>query len=373
MHGMGKVLEAPTWPVITEDEAGAVIAQFSDVGRVEAVNWHSPRPFSAAALVRTDRGEFILKRHHPRLRSAQALGEEHAFMAHLHTAGLCVPKVLATFDGATAWQDGGWVYELHSKAPGVDLYRDSLSWTPFSSSTHAFASGEALARLHLAARGFAAPQRGAHPLVSSFTILPSHEPLAAAEQYISARPAIARYLADKPWQNELTRLFATFGDGLAQRLAGYTPLWTHNDWHPSNQLWAADGSTVTAIFDFGLAAPSCALYDIAFAIERCAIAWLDLSEKRTDIPIDVDAAVRLLEGYSSLAPLSGYDITTIIRMLPLVHIEFALSEIDYFAGILNDAEQSAMAWNDYAISHADWFTSPTGRNFLIELERKATV
>jgi Ser/Thr protein kinase RdoA (MazF antagonist) len=366
VHGMGTMLEAPTWPAITTPEAEAILAQFPDAGQFARLSWHSPRPFSAAALMATDRGEFVLKRHHPRLRSPAALAEEHAFMAHLRVGGVPVPQVMASRDGCGAVAQAGWTYELHRQAVGLDLYRDRPSWTPYLSHAHAFAAGAALARLHQAAGDFAGLARRPHPLIASFTILPAHDPLAAAQAYVEARPSVARFLADQPWQEDLARVFAALGKGLPERLQAQQPLWTHNDWHPSNLMWSADGAVAT-VFDFGLAAPTCALHDLATAIERTAIAWLEFGEGRKDPPVDVEAARSLLAGYRTVLPLAADDLDTLMRLLPLVHIEFALSEVQYFAGILADPAQAELAWRGYAIDHADWFLSEPGQDFLQQL------
>ncbi|MFC0685014.1 phosphotransferase enzyme family protein [Novosphingobium clariflavum] len=367
VHGMGTAWEAPTWPAITAGEAAAILAAFPDAGVFAGLRWHSPRPFSAAVLAQTDRGEFFLKRHHRRLRTPEALAEEHAFMAHLRGAGLGVPDVMTARDGSGAVTRGEWSYELHRRSEGDDLYRDRQSWTPFLSAAHAREAGAALARLHLAARGFAAAERGAHPLVASFTILPAPDPLLAAEAYIRARPALGAYLADRAWRAELARLFAALGSGLAERLEHQPLLWTHNDWHPSNLLWSRQG-TVRTVFDFGLATQTCALHDLATAIERTAIPWLDIAEGR-DSPADARCAQALLSGYRSVLPLSQGQLVTLLRLLPLVHIEFALSEVDYFAGILGDPAQAELAWQGYLIDHADWFLSAAGQAFLGALER----
>jgi Ser/Thr protein kinase RdoA (MazF antagonist) len=368
VHGMGTELEAPTWPPITAAEAEAILAHFPAAGQPIALQWHSPRPFSAATLVRAGGGEFLLKRHHQSLRTPQALAEEHGFMAHLRTGGLAVPEVLAAADGASAIAQGEWSYELHRKSPGLDLYRDRLSWTPFLSLDHAFEAGKALADLHLAARDFTAAPRGVHPLVASFSILPSPDPLAAAEAYVAARPALAAFLADGPWRQDLARLFAALGEDLPERLQGQPKLWTHNDWHPSNLLWSPEG-TVSTVFDFGLATQTCALHDIATAIGRTAIPWLDLDSA----PADAPAALAVLAGYRTVLPLTRAEIETVVRLLPLVHVEFALSEVDYFAGILADRDQAMMAWQGYLIDHAEWFLSPPGLDFLRRVESGAVV
>lgn len=364
VHGMGKALEAPTWPAITEGEAQGVIAHFPAAGPLIDLHWHSPRPFSAAALVRTGGGALFLKRHHRSLRSPAALQEEHGFMAHLRAAGVAVPQILTMADGASALAQGEWTYELHRTAPGIDLYRDRLSWTPFLSHDHAREAGAALARLHRAARDYPAAPRGPHPLVGSFAILPAPDPLVATDAYVAARPDLAAFLRDRPWRGELADLFTGFGAGLADRLAGQPPLWTHNDWHPSNLSWTAEGR-VDTIFDFGLATRTCALHDLAVAIERTAIAWLDLKED--GMAADGAAALALLAGYHSVLPIDRADVATIAAILPLVHVEFALSEIHYFAGILNDPDQASMAWDGYLVDHARWFGQPAGQDFLRQI------
>lgn len=368
VHGMGTALEVPTWPAITPSEAEAILGRFPAAGRLVGLRWHSPRPFSAATLVHTSRGEFLLKRHHRRLRTPQGLAEEHGFIAHLRTAGLSVPEILATEAGAGALEAGDWSYELHRKAPGIDLYRDRASWTPFLSQTHAHAAGAALAQLHRAAQGFDAPARRPQPLVSSFTILPAADPLAAAEAYVAARPALAGFLANRPWRRTLARLFEALGEGLSVRLAGRPALWTHNDWHPSNLLWMRTGE-IRTVFDFGLADRTCALHDIATAIERTAIAWLRLGQGDDDMLADGAAALALIDGYRTVLPLGPAEIETIVRLLPLVHLEFALSEVDYFTGILAEADHAALAWDGYLVGHAEWFLSAPGRDLLAQIGR----
>ncbi|PZO75836.1 MAG: aminoglycoside phosphotransferase [Sphingomonas taxi] len=369
VHGMGTAMEAPTWPAITADEAEAVIARFPAAGRMTALHWHSPRPFSAATLAHTTQGAFLLKRHHRSVRTVEGLAEEHAFIAHLAGKGVSVPEVMTTADGATAVASGAWSYELHRAAPGADLYRDSLSWTPFVSHAHAHAAGVALAGLHEAARSFTAPARRPQPLVASFTILPAADPIAAAEAYVAARPALAAFLESKPWRRQLASLFETLGQGLTPLLAEQTPLWTHNDWHPSNLLWTNDGRVRTA-FDFGLADRTCAVHDIATAIERTAVRWLDLGQGTDDIG-DSNAALALLAGYATVAPLGRAVLAAIVRVLPLVHLEFALSEIDYFTAVVEDPASAALAWDGYVIGHAEWFLSTPGQDFLRAIEAGA--
>jgi Ser/Thr protein kinase RdoA (MazF antagonist) len=367
VHGMGTTLEPPTWPAITHDDAAAALARFPVAGRLEALEWHSPRPFSAAARVRTTRGRFVLKRHHPAVRTPAGLAEEHAFIAHLAVAGIPVPEILLTDAGTSAIAVGDWTYELHRQSAGLDLYRERLSWTPFFSASHANAAGASLARLHAASRGFAAPARAVQPLVASFNIVPSTDPLATTEAYVAARPALAAFLEPRDWRPVVARLFAELGQGVPAALAGHEALWTHNDWHPSNVLWSADGQVET-VFDFGLADRTCAVHDLATAIERTAIDWLELGQGRDATIGHPETAQALLAGYATVIPLDRGEVAALLRVLPLVHFEFALSEIDYFTGVVGDDEQASVAWDQYLLGHADWFTAPHGQAFLNSIE-----
>lgn len=366
VHGMGLAMEAPVWPAITPDEAAAALARFPGAGRIEALRWHSPRPFSAATLIDTGDGTLLLKRHDRRVRSVAGLAEEHRFIAHLATAGLSVPDLLRTDGGGRAIAIGDWTYELHRQAAGEDVYRDRLSWTPFLSHDHARAAGQALARLHAASAGFDAAARAAQPLVASFHILSAVDPMAAVEAYVHQRPALKRYLEARPWRGRLAALFRAWGGGLHRPLAPQRPLWTHNDWHPSNLLWSADGAVATVI-DFGLSDRTCAAHDLATAIERTAFAWLDLGEKPDEAIADPLAAQALLAGYEAIIPLAPDIREAVVRMLPLVHVEFALSEVDYFAGIVGDDDAASLAWETYLFGHAEWFLSGAGQDFLARL------
>ena len=258
------------------------------------------------------------------------------------------------------------VAELQRQAAGEDLYRDRPSWTPFRSHDHAQAAGIALARLHRASHGYDAPARRAQPLVASFAILAAADPMAAAEAYVAARPAVAAFLAERPWWRQLSALFTTAGRGLATIVARQAPLWTHNDWHPSNLLWSADGRVRTWL-DFGLADRSCAAHDLAIAIERTAVAWLALGQGRDDQLADPQAAQTLIAGYRMAGGADRSIVAAAIRLLPLVHVEFALSEIAYFAGIVDDRAAAALAWDSYLLGHAEWFLSPAGRDLLARL------
>jgi Ser/Thr protein kinase RdoA (MazF antagonist) len=338
---MGTDPVEPDWAPLTDAEVTEV------VGPARVV-WRSPRPLSAAAVVERDGRRLFVKRHHTTVRTLEGLAEEHAFLRHLRERGAPVVEVL---DSAAR---GEWTYEVHSTGVGTDLYRDALSWSPFRSAARAGAAGEALARLHLAAEGFEAPRRQVQPLVASFTVFAAEDPWVALEQFIGARPELTDGLWDFPWHEDTDRVLMPLYRDLAPHLPGLAPLWTHNDWHASNLLWDDEGR-VSTVLDFGMSDRTTAVHDLATAIERNAVQWL-----QPGYPVREEDAVALLDGYQSVRPLSPAESAALPALLPLVHAEFALSELGYFHGVTRSPENTRLAY-EYYVGHAEWFAGRDGR------------
>src|SRR5215469_10828442 len=120
-HGMGKTLVEPDWPPLTGEEAGTLLARYGLPGGAAVLRWHSPRPMSAAALVRRGGTEVFVKRHHKLVRTAAQLRPEHALGDHLRALGVAVPAVLRLPGGGSVAASGDYVYEVHALAPGVDV------------------------------------------------------------------------------------------------------------------------------------------------------------------------------------------------------------------------------------------------------------
>ncbi|MBD9504286.1 phosphotransferase [Pseudomonas sp. PDM23] len=371
-HGMGLEPVEPDWPALTEAEVASLLEDFPQAGANAHLTWHSPRPFSAAALVETDGGPLFVKRHHPGVRSATALAEEHAFLDHLARRGAPVAQVLRDSHGYSAIARNGWTYEVHRKAKGLDLYRDALSWTPFQHNAHAFAAGVALARLHHAAEGFDAPARSTDVLFSNLSLFGAEDPIAAIEATLLQAPALAEYLQARPWQETLSELHLPLQRHLLPYLGRQPALWTHNDWHASNLLWNEDSrqAQVVSILDFGLSDRTFALFDLTTAIERNLVPWLELDQGRAAVA-DLDGLDALLQGYASVRPLSRDDLLALTALLPLVHADFALSEIGYFHGLLGSEENASLAYDNYLIGHTRWFQGSEGQRLLNHLRQLA--
>ncbi len=373
---MDGTLVEPDWPALTLAEVRTLLAQFPAFAEPIEILSVSPRPLSAAAVVGTSGGKVFIKRHHRSVRDAEGLLEEHSFLAYLFNAGAQVPRVLASVSGQTAIEIGEWTYEVHETPNGVDLYEEAISWTPFRTAAHAHSAGQALARLHLAAEGYDAPIRKPQPLVASFTILAARDPSVELNRYLAARPALASNAAVRVNCKLALQLLAPFHAQLLPLLPALQPLWTHNDLHGSNAFWSdlGDEARVTAIIDFGLADRTNAVHDLANAIERNIVEWLVLVNDPAhpeDVPVHLDHLTALLDGYQSVRPLSAEEAAALAPMTALCHAEFALSEADYFLGVLHSNEKASMAYDGWLVGHARWFRGPAGRNLLNAIERWA--
>ncbi|MBC7304130.1 MAG: phosphotransferase [Nocardia sp.] len=382
VFGMGdEPLAAPTWPTLTEDEIARALAATWG-GSPAAIEWRGMRPLSSTAGVRLTSGEqFVVKRMPVALRDTVALGEEHRFMAHLRDRRIPVPEVRAigasrsrrhlprsgepiapgteatsgprassraqgddeTVDSAA----DRFVYEVHRAGSGSDRYRADFSWSPYRDLGDAMAAGATLGRLHVAAAGFDAPARPARPLLASL----HGDAVGAFEWHIARRPAVARFLGNRDWRAEVRDWRAD--------LTGVVPLWTQGDWHGTNLLW--NHHEVSAVIDFGLADRTTAVFDLATAIERTAVDWVSLREGGP-AHVRADQITALIQGYQSTRPLSQAERTLLPDLLPLVHIGYELSEIDYFLTIAQDLRNAEIAYEDWLLGHLRWYDTADGRD-----------
>lgn len=380
-HGMDGSLVAPDWPPLTLVELYELFRHFPALGEPREILTVSPRPFSAAGVIatRNERGmesRVFVKRHDSRIRNREGLREEHRFLAHLLAHGACVPRVVETESGQTAIEIGECTYEIHEIPDGIDLYEDAISWTPFRCAAHALSAGAALARLHLASQDFRAPRRADRSLVASFTIFASQQPGTALDRYLTARSLLAAHAGVRKCADHALEVLAPYHAELAPLLPRLGSLWTHNDLHASNLFWsdATPSARATAVIDFGLADRTNAVHDIAHAIERNIVEWLVLVNDPAhpdDVPVHLDHLEALLDGYESVRPLSEEESAALAPMAALCHAEFALSEADYFLGVLHSEEKAAMAYDGWVVGHARWFSSEPGRMLLEFLRRRA--
>jgi Ser/Thr protein kinase RdoA (MazF antagonist) len=355
----------PEWAPLTDEEVGALLARYLPAADFQLapveISWRSPRPQSSAALVDTGAGTLFVKRHHRSVRSANDLHVEHAFTEHLNAEGQQVPRVMAALDGGTTVEQGEYVYEVHERLAGADLDRDAISRSPFQSPARARSAGAALARFHLAARRFLLPPRLPAVLMNSSALVAASNPEVALRHLMNLRPELAGAPVARALPEDFKRYHLDAVNHVSPFLAVLQPQWGHGDWHPSNLAWSsgdADASVV-GVFDLGLANRTFAMHDLALAIERSTIDWLDLVD-HGEVSIDFAVLDALLDGYVETTPLRAYEEQALIGLLPVVHIEYALSEVEYYSSVVGNQENAELVYDGYFVGHTRWFRDGAG-------------
>jgi Ser/Thr protein kinase RdoA (MazF antagonist) len=377
VHGMDAGLVPAVWPALTDDEVRAVLARYErrlGLGVERAVvTWRSPRPLSAAALVSLGPTSVFVKRHDQRVRTPGQLTVEHAFAALVRGRGQPVPEVLTTDDGVTVVHDDTMVYEVQARTEGIDTYRDVPSWGPFTSLGHARAAGRALARFHRAAAGFSARARPPAVLTGSTAIVSAPDPVAALGRLLADRPGLARATAGRPLLDDFIRHHVPVIGRLAGPLGRLPTQWAHGDWHPSNLTWSSlePSAEVAGVLDLGLANRTAAVHDLAVAIERSAVDWLG-AFTATGVRADWDAADALVDGYEDVRPLRPEEAAALADGVAVAHVEYALSEIEYFGDVVGSPRDMTLAYDGYFVGHSRWFESDAGVGFLDHLRARAS-
>lgn len=368
-HGMANELVEPNWSPITLEDLKQLLMFYPQFKEATNLTWHSPRPFSSATIAVIDQNPFFVKRHATFIRDVEGLQEEHGLLTHLHKEGIPVSRVIKGMNEQTAFSIENWTYEIHLLGEGVDLYRDAVSWSPFISLNHAFAAGKKLAEVHIASEKYHKNKRKIQPLVCCFEIWNNEFPLEKIQEFMIGRPGLSSYLENKNWKTEVENTFYPFYEKFYPLSKNLTPIWTHNDWHASNLLWTSDGeqASVATVLDFGLSNVTNAVYDLATAIERNIVEWLHLNEREE--VVHYDSLEQLLKGYFSIKTFSDEEKNALCTILPLVHTEFALSEIDYFERIIQSHENADAAYETYLLGHARWFNTSEGKKLLSKLHK----
>jgi Ser/Thr protein kinase RdoA (MazF antagonist) len=364
------------WPALRDDEVREVLRRMGPTSATTDpsqvwVQWRSPRPMSAAALVRRGDSELFVKRHHIAVRGPERLRVEHRFAEHLRRRGQRVARVLCDPEGDTVVREGDFVYEVHEKAAGIDLYREQPSWYPYFTRSHARDAGRVLARLHEAARDFCEPASAPGVLTDSSDVASARDPARALDRLVSSRPALRRALASRDFYGDVATHLAQPLTRAAASLERIATQWGHGDWHPSNLTWTSTGARaqVAGVFDLALANRTSAVHDLAIALERSVVDWLDLDHDGV-VNADLRMLDALLDGYESVRPLEETERAALVDVLPVVHVEFALSEVEYFAEVVNSKRNTDLAYDGYLIGHARWFTDEPGERLLAHLRRR---
>lgn len=356
------------WPYLTDNDITTLLPRWGVQPDHNPLLWHSRRPFSSSAIVALDDGgRMFLKRHGRALRSADTLTEEHRFARHLARQGLPVSAPLPMLDGQTALATPDYTYEAFPLFTEQDAYRGLDSWRPYHSTAQAASSGTLLAQLHQASETYQAPPRHNPPLISARHPLLGSRLADSLIPWAAEQSGLAAFYPPASLQRDVLPLLAPFHAALHPLLPDDHPLWGHGDWHGANLLWRIEGQDITAAraFDFGMCDQTSAAFDLAVAIERSFISWLDPNGTPA---VQEEQLLAFLRAYDTQRPRSPAEKHLTACWLPLCHVTFALSEIAYYSDILGNKNAAEVSRRDYLIGHAQWFHTARGQALLTLLK-----
>lgn len=360
-------------PMPTE-ELKAVIERYPVVGSYRDRRHDSRRPYGAGTLLETTEGAYYLKKRPGGFRHPADIRWRHRVIEHLSTAGFPTPRPVPNESGDTLTETGEFSYELYEAAVGEDLYQDFHSWMPPTRARHARAAGETLARLHAALDDF--PLEGVTlpgdspmtPMSARFDLAWAPDLTAAVERRIEAAPALAGFFSEVPWKQDISALYADWHQRLLGYLPEVKPAVTHGDWHVNNLLF--DGDTVSSAIDFHLCDVSFRMYDLAVALDRNGIPWLEILDGDPEA-VRWDVLEELIRGYSSVLPLSHAEVELLTALLPVHQLDLAISNVEYYLAHEGNRERADWAYHVYLLGHARHFLTAPGGGILSFLRKAA--
>jgi homoserine kinase type II len=246
----------------------AVFLQRYDVGVLKSAKGIAEGVENSNYLVETSQARFILTLYEKRVNRAE-LPFFLGLMSHLAAAGLPCPEPIRDRSGQA-------LQELHGRAACLIEFVPGLSLAE-PTAPHCFAVGQALAKLHLAAK--------------SYTGRRTNDLSLAGWQQLAARCGAAADTVQAGLSQriaaELTKLTAAWPTGFDQCVI-------HADLFPDNVLF--DGETVAGLIDFYFAAYDLRLYDLAVTHS----AWCF---NATGEVFHVGRSHALIDGYATIFPI----------------------------------------------------------------------
>lgn len=357
-----KVVDA-FWPSFTSAELAEICDHFPGLGGFQAELRPGGRPLTRSALIQGGAGLFFVKWRSAQTLGAEGLAAEHQLIRDLRGAGFPTPALIPTTksDTALAWADG-WV-EVQACAEGEDRYAGRHTWQPFLSLGDAQAVGRSLARLHHLTGHFPAPAKVDRGCPAATPTLLSGPFPGQAPSAWSPNPDVQAFLAARPnWQEGMAVLEPGWND-VAAGLRDLPQMWIHGDPQANNHFF--QGEEVAAVIDFHLATVAPSLLDLAIALDRNGLLWLEIMAGNAEA-WDEPSLRGLLEGYGPLTPAEA---NLLPRLLPLAQIDFALSLLTYYLTIERNEARAAWAWDVFVLGHAQWHVSAPGQRLRSGLTR----
>jgi hypothetical protein len=64
-------------------------------------------------------------------------------------------------------------------------------------------------------------------------------------------------------------------------------------------------------------------------------------------------------------------VAAVAELLPVVHLEYALSEVEYVASVVCSPGNADLAYHTYLIGHTRWFGTPEGSALFSHVRQRA--
>lgn len=275
---------------VAADELADFISQY-DIGTLLSYKGIAEGVENSNFLLHTTKGAFILTLYEKRV-AVEDLPYFLSLMAHLAARGINCPQPATTRAGA--------VYSTLSDRPAVIINFLEGMWPRKPNVAHCAGVGEALARMHLAARDFAMVR--ANP----FSVAGWRQLFArAADRADSVQPGLRDFVA-----KELDHLDACWPIDLPIGVI-------HADLFPDNVFFLGD--KLSGLIDFPFACNDILAYDIAI----CLNAWCF----EPDHSFNVTKARAFLGAYGRERPLSAAEQEALPLLARGAAIRFLLTRL----------------------------------------------
>ncbi len=278
------------------DEALVAFLEEYDIGQAVAFRGIAEGVENSNFSLRTTAGDFILTLYEKRVNPAE-LPWFLGLMEHLAARGITCPQPVRGRDGQALRRLAGRHAAVTTFLPGV--------WPRRVRPEHCAPLGEALARLHLAADGYAATRTNALGPAGWGPLLGR------------ARDSLAATGTDGATAALCDELEAALGGILASWPRGLPAGHIHADLFPDN-VFFLDGR-LSGLIDFYFAATDLLAYDIAV----CLNAWCF----EPDYGFNVTKARALLRAYGAVRELSAAERAALPVLCRGAAIRFALTRL----------------------------------------------
>jgi len=366
-----KVVTPVLLPMELDEIRRVVINHYPDVGEPERKTGDGSRPYSASSLFVSGSGEYFLKKRSRAWRDEDDILWRHSVIDHLVNKNFPTPPLVAGRDGVTLTEEGDYYYELFHRAEGEDVYHDYHSWMPFACSDHAVSAGKTLARLHLALEDFDASGRTRlgtvidKPMTARFDMALRPDLEDSIGGRINNSSHLSAFFEGRRWQSELLPMLTPFSQDLRSCRKALKPWVTHGDWHGNNLFF--DGGKVSSVIDFHLTDLSFRLYDLAAALDRNCIKWLDIQDGRTDA-VRFDLIGLFLEGYNSVFSVGDDELKLLSMLMPIHQLDLAVSNIEYYFGFEKNEARAEWVYQIYLIEHLRFYQLSGGKEIIKFIE-----